>query len=433
MSIKEFTSLVQEHILKHINDYEKSTRHEMNLEVTAMEITPELLKKNFTTVTKLSEARELYTEIEHIVVSSSNTYPFNAKTFNEETGIRYKYKDGEGILLIASSYNNLRRYLTTNLSRNKNLINGPLGIHTAQLVDKEGVLRFEDDAKTIPIMGQRSKFDIGHTVGFGQENKNAVSAARIFNALSIAGPVGPLDLQKMKKEYLDSFSVAHRKYKGDSEKTVDITKDIVKSDITFVYTVMQESSVNQKLGAVEKKILQRLKSRLMTAKSSWSIIQMLQKQLAAIFLGKKTKKIKTKTSVSGKLDNPKPKISINTHKGGGVVSHKIEHQAPSMVNITALLDPIVRKYVKINMDYADYFKTKDNIFTPSVKIKSAIQQGNYLDVEYDYDIYPYGVFEKGKKLHKPGREPSRVIHGSIRAAARELIYKGMNINIRGPV
>ena len=109
MSIKEFTSLVQEHILKHINDYEKSTRHEMNLEVTAMEITPELLKKNFTTVTKLSEARELYTEIEHIVVSSSNTYPFNAKTFNEETGIRYKYKDGEGILLIASSYNNLRR------------------------------------------------------------------------------------------------------------------------------------------------------------------------------------------------------------------------------------------------------------------------------------------------------------------------------------
>lgn len=429
MSVAGFTKIIQDDILAHINKYEESTRHEMNQEVTAMEISPELLKKNFTSIKSIARARELFETIRSIVKSSSYTKPFNPDDKDLGTGIKYTDKPGGSLLLIASNYNNLRRYLTANLSNDKRLLDTELGTQTAQLTDDEGELKFDNNGN--PIIGTRSKFDIGHTVGFGLENKNAVAASRVFNALSAAGST---DTSYVRELYLKRFSDKHLPYKGSFDKTVDVTKNIVDSKISFIYTVMQESSVNQKLGAIEKKILTKLKKELLTGSGSKPVYTVMKDQYEDIFFGRKVKKYKSKTKVSGKRKPKKPKIKVKTNKGAGPiqqVSRDIKGRFQSIANLTALLQPLVQLKVKGNMDSASYFKTQTGRFTNSVKISGIRASApDTLDIDYKYMSYPYAVFEEGGSHHQYGREPSTIINGSVRQAAVSLINSKFRLNIK---
>lgn len=415
MAAANLSSLVRDKILKHIEDSKHYMRDDMDEKVTAMEITPLLLKKNFTSIQSVEEARELLEEIQKITVNTIK--PYNSSEV-WKSGVKYISKKDK-LLLVAPTFGSLRTFLSYKISRNPALLkNKHIGVET--YTNSKGKL------------STRSKFDIGHTVGFGKEEHNAVAASRAYKALDFVKDADPDSIATIQNLFLNKFAKAHTKYNLISTKKISLAADIVDGELDFIYTVPQAYNVNQKLGGVEKAILQELKNHILTGKGSKPILDSILEQTAQLFKGQKVSSTNTVTKISGseKLNiKPTPKLTVKTKKGTTPPLQTTKGRFTSIASLQTLLQPLVTRYVKGNMDSASYFKTDTGNFTKTVQITTIDRAGpTGLNINYEYENSRYGSYEAGRKHHRPGREPSTIISNSIRMAASQLVHNKFKIN-----
>lgn len=408
MSVGGLSKVVQENILWHLDTYENLTRSRMNTEITAMEISPKLLQANFNLDNV--RAKELYFDIEHLIVKHAKSF----KLDTDKSGVKY-IVGNNSMLLIAKNFTTLRYWLTKYISHNSKLKGSEVGL--INYIDKKTL-----EQKT------RSKFDIGHTVGFGLEQYNAVASARVFNALNFVSRVDPAGIKAIQDSYLKKFHNLHIKYNINFKKQVSLAKDLVDADFEFVYTVPQAYSINASLGQLEKAIINDLRESLPTIKGSKSVLQAIDTQLNELFLNEKVSRMKSNTKVSGKTKSKKkPKAKVNTRNGTAPKIRDTKGRYTSTLKIKELLQPLVTAAVGMNMDSANYFKTQTGRFTKSVKIEDVIQSDRSVIVKYNYMQHPYSVFESGGSHHRAGRAPTQIISGSIRQAATQLVGRKFNI------
>lgn len=159
-----------------------------------------------------------------------------------------------------------------------------------------------------------------------------------------------------------------------------------------------------------------IKGKALTKRISTNYISLFEKQ--------KPKPYKKKQSTSGMVKKKVSKRNVIPHEPTKLTD--IKGKFTSTIKIMGLLQPLVTKFVKANMDSAMYFKTKFNVFTPSVQIENVTRINKKLSIDYSYSSN-YNRFQVGGDMHKFNRSPESVIEGSIRLAAAQVIHKKFNL------
>lgn len=205
--------------------------------------------------------------------------------------------------------------------------------------------------------------------------------------------------------------------------TLSFVKYTAKSD-TYVGPKVARSSLILKVkdsNINTKKLTKFFNEYVFTGKG---LVARMSKTVEDLFLKGKAKTYKSKKRTSGKVKKRVPSITVVPHNPGKLKD--IKGKFTSTVKIMALLQPLMTRFIKQNMDTASYFKTLTGRFTETTKIESVTKISNKLLIRYDY-LHNYNDFQKGRKLHRPGREPDRVIEQSIRLAAAKVVSKKFKI------
>jgi hypothetical protein len=410
MSISSFSKIVKNAITRSLQltrDKGKySVRKKLDKKFHVMEISRATLLDGFsvaqTTITE-NKVDKIYGKVKNIVTKTPK-FSNKKEALRRGSGTIFHHvsADGNSVLLISTNFSSLSRYLKNN-------------------VKQAGIKELE-------------KIDIGHTVGFGKEEHNAVASARIYQAgkAAIAAAkrkgIDTAPIQNLVDHYIEEYNQEHLKYRVESTKVGSAAKELV-GKIDFIYTTPQSPEINETLlGEVEKKLKDQFTADVMFLyDSSASLKKRMNKQIRDAFFGNPIDSFKDHTPVKGTVKLNKP---IKKKK---VVSNPIPRlrnakgQFTSTIKLKELLEPLVKKRVKQDMDSAQYFKTLTGRFTSSVQIEDVMQSSRGLLIKYNYKQRPYRVFEKGGSHYKDGREPSQVIEKSIRQAAAALVSKKFKV------
>jgi len=155
------------------------------------------------------------------------------------------------------------------------------------------------------------------------------------------------------------------------------------------------------------------------------LVNKLMFDFGSYFLGKKIKPVKRKENVSGTFKKQLAKVNVVAHNPTKIKD--IKEKFTSNIKILQLLEPLVTKYIKEDMDSANYFKTLTGRFTKTAKIALPSRVGNKLIIPFNY-LRNYNAFDDpANRLFRSGREPSKVIDGAIRKAAKEVISSKFKI------
>jgi len=415
MSIAAFSTRIKKSIETSLyltrKDGGYDSRKKLNADNHVMEINQQTLMDGFGISS--DSARLLFKKLKPIVKKSTIPYTSPQKYNQVKRGV-FSIVNAHSLVIIARSFSSLKVYLRTYIKSDEKLNNTSL-----------------------------SNFDIGHTVGFGLERKNAVAAARLHQATKSVISTLKLDnntagvnqVKAIEADFINAFKDAHATYNANFEKDISITKNVLKGNLSFIFTVPQSEEYNRLLSTLEKQILNDFKNYAFSGHASKSIIEATFEQTEDIFFGRKPKKYKSSTKISGKTKLPGKKPKKSKTVGYSPVKKLLRDrrgQFQSVVNLQNLLQPLVTARVKSDMDSAKYFKTRTGKFTHSVRMGiPTITANNAIDMPYTYKKDPYEAFEKDGTFHRIGREPSRIIERSIREVAIELVNKSFNLNIRG--
>lgn len=232
-------------ILKSFQDSANTARKNLNSNIHAMEISNAILSRNVKDKITITEFKKAFFK--------SNP---NAKPYNGENNIKQTlYLDRPGKLLIISpSFSAIQLVLRK--------ISNELNINT---------------------------LDVGHTAGYGLEERNTVLGFRIRQALT-AGEISTEISDKIFDKYDKALSSIHLKYRANLSKSSSLASTLVEK-FNFIYTVPQDSYLNRTIlgsqEAIVAKNFIRYIEELTDIKTSPSIMQMLFSQLVSAFLGKK--------------------------------------------------------------------------------------------------------------------------------------------------
>lgn len=378
---------------------------------------------------------------------------------NTPFGILY-YEENDVIYIISPNYNVLKDFLggeiknylrkELKLAKSHDIFN--LG-HTMRVEDSSDSL--DEDHRSWTVAAARSQKLTKSLLDLADKADNSKEVEKYKAHLITAYNKTIREFEKLHKE-IPSLNL-------NLKTIVEFDKDIKMSgssihealgSMKFTIVYPQGLKLNQTvLGAQEDKILKSFKEQILTMPSSKTIASTVLDGLKNIFLGKKTKNYKSKTvvknniKIKSKTRKPKnttvkAKKAINDlkkkrKKKSSVVLHNTAAFLPqlrtpggqytSVVHIAKLLEPLVQKMVKVDMDSASYFKTLTGRFTKSVELEDIIQADRSVVVKYNYLKNPYTVFNSGGRLHRNGRSPEDIIGKSIRAAAATLVSNKFNI------
>lgn len=295
----------------------------------------------------------------------------------------------------------------------------------------------------------KTSVDVGHTAGFlGTDNSDnalqtsAVSGARMRDAIDVTFSKGHISsdsraiLNKLNLEFHEKLKDAHITYSATFKKEVSLANNKLGAAIDMVFVIPQNAQLNQNvLGTIENDLLKSFQNYIYTGKGSKPVRDIISNQMSDLFLGKKKPKAyKSIAKAKGKVKIKAKKAKVNnieTHNANIKVAplQNTKGRFTSIASLQSLLEPLVTKYVKANMDSASYFKTDTGNFTSGVEINSINRTGSTgININYKYEDSRYGSFETGGRHHRSGREPTTIINSAVRMAAAELVGKKFGIN-----
>ena len=178
-----------------------------------------------------------------------------------------------------------------------------------------------------------------------------------------------------------------------------------------------------------RNIVRSITNVIATWGASPSFNQMILDIIEGAFYGTKipSQTYKTKTSIKTK---EKAQIQYAKPKGfKGQVEYSEPKTGKSQTNtdlsqLLSFLNSKMHDKIRENMGKGgskQVLNYRTGRFAKSVKLQSLynINEKRALGAQVKYMKYPYGVFEPGGRLHKPGRDPHRIIGRSIRQILQE--------------
>ncbi|MCP3899106.1 MAG: hypothetical protein GY707_05165 [Desulfobacteraceae bacterium] len=391
-----------------------NARAKLNSNTHVMHITESIIKRNLGVDDE--DAKYYFKIIKKAIRDRANKLASNDPTLIDQkihsarTGETFYTHYGKGYLVYATNYNNIQKML------------GDISKNTPELKKT----KFGPRVKGKDIV---SGLDVGHTAAFGRDDAGTAAGSAIYNTLLAMQDKVPLDVIKKTQNFFNKkFEGIHSEYKVRFDKKV--FNDLIDAKIKFVYTVPQHHRINQQiLGKQEQALADKFLHYLYKGRGSKPLDTMIDDNLTSVFMkGKRTNQKSSATfsnKIKAKPKGKKPKVI--PHSASGIRLRNSKGQFTSTLKIKELLQPLVTAAVRGNMDSASYFKTRSDRFTKSVKIEDVQQSKASVIVKYNYMKYPYEVFEPGRSHHKPGRDPTSIIEGSIRAAATKVIGRKFNI------
>lgn len=129
--------------------------------------------------------------------------------------------------------------------------------------------------------------------------------------------------------------------------------------------------------------------------------------------------LKRKVRKSGKVKVPKSHIFGLRDKSG---------RPMNALSLSRLLNITLHTYVKEVMDTGNRLKYKSGRFANSAQVnainfrdKMDRERKSRVSIMFHYMIAPYSIFEKGGKMHKPGRDPRLIIRDALNLALKDLL------------
>lgn len=280
-------------------------------------------------------------------------------------------------------------------------------------------------------------FNVGHTAGYGKEEKNTVTGARIIDALNTVS--SEINVQKVFDYYDTRLTEIHSNYKVNVDRRIF---GELEGKLSFIYTVPQQASINQHIiGPQERtlagnfakgdtKLYSFIANNLLEAKQSPSMLDMLFNKLKNTFLGIRVSAEHYFFSKSGVIKN---KVS------GKAVQHKIKsstfikNDKLDLLKIRNLINLKLHDEIKRHMGDGrtkEILNYRTGRFARSAEVENISQtREGYLQMTYSYMRYPYDVFlYPSGYLSKPGRDPRGIIGPSIRQLASKYISNNFKVN-----
>jgi len=145
---------------------------------------------------------------------------------------------------------------------------------------------------------------------------------------------------------------------------------------------------------------------------------------------KKAGKKRTKLTANSKKKSKSPvnsskgtRVPVKTKKLRGK-SRGVSQASTSPIGLVALLNKSLAKEVMKNMGpYPRRLENRTGRFANSAEVTNVAPYPNSVEIQYTYQKDPYGVFEpeNGNAMSSWGRDPKRIIGGTIRELAQSIM------------
>lgn len=284
-------------------------------------------------------------------------------------------------------------------------------------------------------------FEVGHVGSFGSEEKNTPVGAKIARAkntidLLYKGESSFRGISSDLKKFIKQLEEAHLEFDAIATKDRQALGAVkrVSGKIDFVFTVPQLRSVNSKLATIEKDLMYRveeyIKDRLYSLPSSKTFFQLINDFVVSVFQdikGSSDRKnyhstATAKSSKKLKIKSKKKTPSLKLRDSSG--------RFASLVNIQTLMNLRLHDQIKSNMGKGrakEILNYRTGRFANSAEITLLQQRSDKILAFYTYMRSPYDVFLPGGRLHKPGRDPRKIIGRSIRQLSKEYLSSKFKI------
>lgn len=396
----KFTPYVKKKIVERLIVGMVEAREKLYNNVTVMEITPEILRKNIPNIKNVNQL------IKEFVSVFKRVNP-NIRKYTSESKITSSYfiEKGNNFLIIAPDYKSLKTLLNK-VSRDGKIRNTPIGVG--------------DDGQTL--------LDIGHTQQFGLEQKNALAGYRLADAFSISRRV-PLSGLSFFHNHLKEFQNISESYTASFTKQDSRVASELVGIFSFVYTVPVNSYINSELDKLELDIMNDIAIDIVDIETSPAIVDLLFNSLKTTFLTGKRLAFKFVRRLRGRLHSRR-KVELNK------VDLKLEgvkSRFTNILNLQNILNMNLHDQIKINMGKGDsrtILNYRTGRFAKSAHVTTIVQSRNEaFNIFYTYMRSPYDVFLPGAShLSKPGRDPRRIIGMSIRQLMSRIVANNFKVN-----
>lgn len=391
MSLNNIDKVIVARMRRNFDLALKNTRRKLNKFPTAIEFSPEVLKRN---LPKLKDDPKQF--INKIYLIFKDLYPSaqpveRAKILEGKFITRKTYykRTPTHFIIIAPSYKRLSTILK-NISR---------------------------AMESHPAFGSKRR---GNTLyrrfGLGNEKQIAIESTLAYSSLAKLSSLG--------QAYLKDLRTIHSKYRVRYSRKV--WKD-VKGRLAFIYVVPQDKDLNNSLAYYEKKLVQELKASLVDLEGSPSFINLLLQLFDNVFFGKKLKKQSYVTKKDGSFSAKQELYSTSAKLSTGKT-------ISSSLGLLSYINLYLHDQIKRNMgsgQNSDVLNYRTGRFAHSARVLSFSRtRDSAINITYTYMRYPYDVFLPGGKLYKPGRDPRKIIGKSIRELVQRKVLEDVKVRTR---
>ena len=280
--------------------------------------------------------------------------------------------------------------------------------------------------------GRGSGLQIGHTFGPGLGNITAFTGtpeveSELLNLFSPEAKSLLLEIRQKAIEIDASYEV-----------DVALTKKSGRDIGTVSITIAEGTGPNQLSGAnlrpyveaVRQIVKKEFAAIISEYELSAPILNQIVARTALVFLeDDKPKPIKSrgKGSRKTKVNVPTPVYKLDLQQGSrtrGRGKAKSDNVAPDLKLLIQAINDRLHDKIQENMGKGrskEILNYRTGRFARSAKVETLfeVKEKGAIGAQVKYMRYPYGVFEPGGRLHKPGRDPHRIFGRSIRQILQE--------------
>lgn len=286
-----------------------------------------------------------------------------------------------------------------------------------------------------PIAG--TGFQAGHLRGPG-----TVAADRLLRLVETLNN-GTVEFQKFREEVQRRVDLIHS---FDAELELnDIAYNIIKKDLTGrarvsiigIEQAAKNSYSGTKAGVEARKLRDYIRQNaamFFIGTASASIANLILRDAIDTFLGHKTKTRKINKRISSKGNKVRGNTKASSLVPESRKNNKTLAQAKRIVQeesegsdlqgLIYLINNRLHDKIQENMGKGgskQILNYRTGRFAKSAKVQNLYDTPakNAIGAQVKYMRHPYGVFEPGGRLHKPGRDPHRIFGRSIRQILQE--------------
>lgn len=248
-------------------------------------------------------------------------------------------------------------------------------------------------------------------------------------------------LSSIPAKYVDSVKSAIIKVSikdANLEYERKVRPNLIQGEITILLPELTDK--NQKEGqeaqdAFNKYLvpeLRKIQNEILLAKGSPSFQELLRRYIDEAFLGKSHKYTTFNTKKTIKRKDQNVSVNIGKLSSAKLVTRttlsrkaiKEETSSPNLQDLINLININFHDKIQENMGKGgakQILNYRTGRFARSAKVQTLTpsREKGMIEAQVKYMRYPYGVFEPGGRLHKPGRDPHRIFARSIRQILQE--------------